>query len=557
MTLLERGRNSVETGVAERTKGTKPGWLLPTIIFILLFAAAIATSVISRRQIHWPGLFAMLFFYALTYYIGFAAAGVKGSTIEDMIVAGRALPLWIGAFSMAATWIDGGYINGTAEYTYSTGLVWAQAPWCYALSLMLGGIFFARKMRRHEFMTMLDPLEQRYGEKLTACCYVACVLGDIFWSAAILTALGTTFGTILGMDVTSSILFSAAISIVYTMAGGMWSVAFTNVLQVVVIIIGLAVVVYFAAPHVGGLPSAIATYQQGMGDKAALFPPLAGWKDPAWGNQYWHWWDMALLLILGGIPWQGYFQRVLSARNENTAVWLSILAAGVCMLVAVPAVLIGILGYKVQWSTVGSAAPENPAMVLPYVLRYMTPPLVAALGLGAVAAAVMSSVASSVLASSSMAAWNIYRPLVSPKASREQLEKVIRLAILLIGAAATVIALNVRSVYALWYLCADLVYCILFPQLTTALFFRRANRYGAAAGLATSFALRIGGGESMLGVPPLLPYPMIENGAVLFPFRTLAMLSGLLMIIGVSLLTQASCPSQPLRSNPSQGSAIS
>ncbi|MDA2925624.1 sodium:solute symporter family protein [Acidobacteria bacterium AH-259-G07] len=522
------------------------GWIQPVATFVLIFAVAIAISVIREQDIHWAGLLAMVFFYALMYGVGLMAASLKGSHLEDMIVAGRSMPLWIGAFSMAATWVDGGYINGTAEYTYSTGLVWAQAPWCYALSLMLGGIFFARKMRRQQFMTMLDPLERRYGQKLTACLYLTSLFGDIFWSAAILTALGTTFGTILGMDFITSILLSAAISIAYTRAGGMWAVAFTNVLQVVIIVIGLAVVVFFVTPEVGGLSRAIETYQQGMGDKAAIFPPFAGWKDPAWGNAYWNWWDMALLLILGGIPWQGYFQRVLSAKNENTAAGLSLLAGAVCLSVAIPAALIGVVGYNVRWTDFGTTAPENPAMILPYVLRYMTPPVIAALGLGAVAAAVMSSVASSVLASSSMAAWNIYRPLVKPTASREELEKVVRVAILFIGIAATIVGLKVQSVYALWYLCSDFVYCILFPQLTTALFFKRANRYGAAAGLVTSFILRMGGGESMLGIPAIIPYPMIENGVVLFPFRTLAMTSGLLMIIVVSLLTQRSCPPQPL-----------
>ncbi|MDI5789790.1 hypothetical protein PO124_19540 [Bacillus licheniformis] len=42
--------------------------------------------------------------------------------------------------TMAATWVGGGYINGTAESTYSDGLIWAQAPWGYALSLIIGGI---------------------------------------------------------------------------------------------------------------------------------------------------------------------------------------------------------------------------------------------------------------------------------------------------------------------------------------------------------------------------------------------------------------------------------
>ena len=97
-------------------------------------------------------------------------------------------------------------------------------------------------------------------------------------------------------------------------------------------------------------------------------------------------------------------------------------------------------------------------------------------------------------------------------------------------------------------LCSDLVYCILFPQLTTALFDRRANRYGSIAGLAVAFTLRVGGGEPAVGLPRLLPYPMIDpvSDAVLFPFRTTAMLAGLLTIVVVSRFTQRVCPPRPL-----------
>ena len=66
---------------------------------------------------------------------------------------------------MTATWVGGGYINGTAEAVYKdgSGFVWAQAPWGYAISLSMGGLFFARKMREMEYITMLDPLQDQYG----------------------------------------------------------------------------------------------------------------------------------------------------------------------------------------------------------------------------------------------------------------------------------------------------------------------------------------------------------------------------------------------------------
>ena len=77
---------------------------------------------------------------------------------------------------------------------------------------------------------------------------------------------------------------------------------------------------------------------------------------------------------------------------------------------------------------------------------------------------------------------------------------------------------------------------------------KKANKYGSVAGLAVSFVLRFGGGEPLLGIPRILPYPMVDpaSGAVLFPFRTTAMLAGLLTIVLVSRLTQARCPALAL-----------
>lgn len=256
------------------------------------------------------------------------------------------------------------------------------------------------------------------------------------------------------------------------------------------------------------------------------------------GIYYWNWWDYALLLIFGGIPWQVYFQRVLASKDEKTAVRLSILAGVVCLIAAVPAIMIGIVGSSVEdWSVYGVVLERND-MVLPYVIRYLTPTVVATIGLGAIAAAVMSSIDSSVLSASSMASWNVYRPLIKPDINAENLNKVIKRAIWIIGIAATMIALNVKSVYALWFLCSDFVYCLLFPQLVTALFDKKANYIGSIAGLVVAVILRFGGGDATLGIPIRIDYPMIEDGVVLFPFRTLAMISGLVTIMVVSRLTQ-------------------
>ncbi len=507
--------------------------LRPTAgLLALLSLAGFYLHYYTDKPVSWPAYLSMMFFYTLIFGLGTYAAGLRRRDDSDsFLLAGRQLPLVLAIFTMSATWVGGGYINGTAEYTAGSGLVWVQAPWGYALSLILGGLFFARRMRRRQYRTVLDPLEERFGKRMAGLFFLPALAGETFWTAAILTALGTTFGAIAGLDTPSAIALSAAITIAYTALGGLWAVALTDFLQLILLLLGLSLSVPYALEAVGGWGPAWAKYQADFGPAASFLP-----SREALGSYYWNWWDYALLLTFGGIPWQVYFQRVLASKDENTAVRLSILAGFVCLLAAIPAVLIGIAGQTADWGAMSAPAPPDAASTLPWVIRYLTPSWIGIVGLGAVAAAVMSSADSSILSASSMAGWNIYRPLVQPKVDTATLRRLVQRMIWIVGIAATLIALNIQSVYELWFLCSDFVYCLLFPALLTALYDPRANARGALAGFVVAAALRFGGGDATLGIPVLLPYPMVENGVSLFPFRTLAMGGGLISIVLVSRL---------------------
>ena len=522
---------------------------VPTGAFLLLMGiVGLAISKFSGKGIHWGAYLVISVFYAAMFWIGaYAATRRSAADTGGVMLAGRALPLWIAAGTMGATWVDGGYLNGTAEYSATAGLMWVQAPWGYAFSLILGGLFFARPMRRRRFYTMIDPLEQRFGKRMGAVLFLPALFGEVFWTAAILTALGTTFGTVIGLDTGPAIVLSALIAITYTALGGLWAVAMTDVLQMILLLAGLFLVVPFALNHVGGLDRALSDYAVSMGKGASFFPDRE-----FLGPYYLVWWDNALLLMLGGIPWQVYFQRVLASKDEKTAVRLSFFAALICFVAAAPAVLIGIIGHVADWEAAGTTAPPVASATLPWVIRYLTNPWVAVAGLGAVAAAVMSSVDSSILSASSMASWNVFRPLFRPKISSAGLSRIIGKMIWIIGIAATLLALKINSVYQLWFLCSDFVYCLLFPALVCALFDPKANFPGALAGFLTAFVLRFGGGEPTLGLPGFLPYPTDEQGLVLFPFRTLAMLSGLVAIIVVSRLTHKWFPANSLKDIPDE-----
>lgn len=492
--------------------------------------------------VYWPGLICVVVLYVAVFAVGaWAGRQSKGDdSAEELLLAGRSLPLWVGLLTMTATWVGGAYINGTAALTYSAGALWGgQAGLGYAVSLVLGGLFFARTMRRAGYTTLVDPLEERYGKEVAGLLMIPAVLAELFWSAAVLVALGTTFGVVLGIeDRTLAVGISSAVAIGYTVLGGLRAVAYTDVIQLFLILGGLLIALPFALSAAGGF--------------GALDPGPMRFSSAHEAISYG---DYFILLALGGIPWNVYFQRVLSAKDEDAAMKLSIGAGFCCALLAIPPLLLGLCAQQIDWSVALAGTTIDPVQfvagmqadatdVLPNLMRYGIPQWVGVIGLGAVSAAVMSSVDSSILSGASLVAWNGVRRLWDPTLDGARMARLVRYLIVGLGTAAAFIALTVGSIDKLWYLCGDIVYVVLFPQLTLALFDRKANRTGALTALVVSGVLRLGGGEPALGIPAFLPWPDWGIDTP-FPFRTLSMLTGLLVALAVSRLSGSFDPPRP------------
>ncbi|XP_037646752.1 high-affinity choline transporter 1 [Sebastes umbrosus] len=508
--------------------------------------------------IHVEGLVAIAIFYLLILFVGIWAAWKNkhsGETegtnrSETIMVGGRDIGLFVGGFTMTATWVGGGYINGTAEYVYlpDYGLAWAQAPFGYALSLVVGGLFFAKPMRSRGYVTMLDPFQQIYGKRMGGLLFIPALMGEIFWSAAILSALGATLSVIVDINIKISVVISALIAIFYTLVGGLYSVAYTDVVQLFCIFLGLWISVPFALANPAVSDITITAVKQVY---------QSPWRGSISSSDTWVWIDNFCLLMLGGIPWQVYFQRVLSSSSATYAQVLSFLAAFGCLVMAVPSVLIGAIGASTDWNqtSYGAIPPkerDQADMILPIVLQHLCPPFVSFFGLGAVSAAVMSSADSSILSASSMFARNIYQLAFRQSASDREIVWVMRITIFVFGGLATVMALVTGTVYGLWYLSSDLVYVIIFPQLLSVLFVKGTNTYGSVAAYLFGVVLRIGGGEPYLQLPPFIYYPgwtteerihhmtgeMEEVVVQKFPFKTVSMLASFLGNVAVSYLAK-------------------
>ena len=481
---------------------------------------------------------------------GIAARKVRGGTHQDLIVAGRSMPLVLALLTMTATWVDGGYLLGTAEGAYKSSFALGiQGGLCFGCSLILGGLLFARPMRRLGFTTLIDPFESRYGKKWAVVLLAPAMLAEVFWAAELLAALGSSFAALLGVQLVLAILLSAVVVTAYTMAGGIWSVAYTDLVQLGLVALGLLAALPFVLGSVGGLHAGLATYAAHSAQGAVLIPRQSTWGWPATAG----WWDVSLMLMLGGIPWNCYFQRVLSCKTPGQAQWMSILSGLLTIAFVVPPLLIGVAALGYHWPPeLAARLQQHPSEALPLMLRETAPAWVALLGLGSIVGAVTSSFSASILSAASMFSWNCCKRLLWPKLTAPQMKLVIRCSVVLLGGGALLMALQVQSVQALWFFTSDLVFVLLFPQLVYAIFDSKSNRIGSMTAFFLSLALRLGGGEPLLGLKPLIHYPEIfagilpgrpedwydaSSGAMLFPFKTLAAAVGFIALPVVSRLT--------------------
>ncbi|KAM7414511.1 hypothetical protein PAMA_019362 [Pampus argenteus] len=496
-----------------------------------------------------PGLVTVVVFYLVILVIGIWASRKSkkvektcvGSKSEVSIVGGRNINVLVGVFTMTATWVGGGYILGTAEAVYSPaqGLIWAVGPPAYFMNFLLGGLFFAKPMRSKRYVTMLDPFQHRYGNMFTTALLLPALAGDILWVACILAALGGTMSIILGLSSTISIIISAAVSIIYTFLGGLYSVAYTDIIQLSFIFISL----WLCIPFLMLCPAVTDISQTAVFNQSTANSWIGELNLADAGK----WTDEMLLLALGGLAYQSLHQRILSAASSTQAQITCFAAAGVVFVTGIPSVIIGAVAASADWNQTAYGLPPpfergEAGKILPLALQYLTPTWVSVLGIGSVAAAVMSSMDSVLLSSASMFTQNIYKTTLRKQASERELQWVIRVSVLVVGLAGTALAFGDDSVFNLWLVSGDLLFCIVFPQLIAVLHLRCANSYGAISGYVVGLLLRGMSGEPLFGIPPVLLFPgwREKDGVIIqyFPYRTLAMLSSLVCVIVVSWLTE-------------------
>ncbi|KAF7645341.1 hypothetical protein LDENG_00206320 [Lucifuga dentata] len=342
---------------------------------------------------------------------------------------------------------------------------------------------------------------------------------------------------ILDLSYTVSIWISAAVAITYTLLGGLYSVAYTDIIQLILIFISLWLCVPFSLIN----PAMTDITQTAFNSSSFLSP----WVGTLEEDRAWMWIDNFLLLGLGNLGLQNFHQRTLSASSSSTAKIICFSAAFIVPTLGIPPILLGAVAASTNWNltSYGSPSPferRETGLVLPIVLQHLTPTYISIIGIGAMAAAVMSSTDSALLSAASIFTSNIYKNILRTQASDTEIQWVIRLSVVVVGLAGTSLTFLDNSVLMIWMLRSDLTYTLMLPQLVCILFFSVSNGYRAVMGCVVGLLLRALCGELLLGLPPIIKFPgcTLVNGVYVqrSPIRTFCMLSAVAAILLFSYL---------------------
>jgi SSS family solute:Na+ symporter len=417
----------------------------------------------------------VVLYLLLTIAIGlWAAQRVHNS--KDYVVAGRSLPLYMSAATVFATWFGAETVLSVSATFAKDGLGGIIAdPFGASFCLLFVALFFARAFYRMDLLTIGDFYRKRYNKTVEVITSVAITASYLGWTSAQLTALGLVFFVLSGgaISLNTGIVIGAAIVVVYTIFGGMWSVALTDLFQSVVILVGLALVAWLVGDMAGGAGKVIAAASEAGKFE---FWPKAGAKE--WLAFLAAW----MTLAIGSIPQQDVFQRVTSAKDEKTAVRGTLIGAAVYFCFAFVPIYIAYSALVIDPGYEKLFAAEDAReiqRILPDLILNKTPVWAQVLFFGALLSAILSTASGALIAPTSLFTENVIRPFFRGMSDR-QFMLLLRVILVTFTLAALLFALNSRSTMYEMVQNAykvTLVSCIV--PLAAGIFWKRATVAGA------------------------------------------------------------------------------
>ena len=414
----------------------------------------------------------------VTIAIGLVAAKRVKSSV-DFAIAGRHLPLAMIVTTTFATWFGSETVLGIPAKFVNSGLNGVvEDPFGAGSCLILVGLFFAGKLYRMNLLTISDYYRERYGRSVEFICSIIIMVSYLGWVSAQVTALGLVFNLL--SDGVISMPLGMTIGVVsvlaYTLFGGMWSVAITDFMQMIILVVGLATLAVFAGNQAGGADKVLAL---AVSQDLFKFLPEPNMKDILFFVA------AAITIMFGSIPQQDVFQRVMSANSLNAATKGPIIG-GICYLLFafVPMFLV-VSALIIMPEQAAQLIQEDPQKVLPTLVMTQMPFVMQVLFFGALLSAIKSCASATLLAPSVTFTENIWRQFFPHQGDKQSL-LAMRVTVLVFSALVLLYAIQMQgsSIYEMVSGAYQVTLVGAFIPLLFGLYWAKATTQGAIFSIA-------------------------------------------------------------------------
>ncbi len=422
----------------------------------------------------------------ITIGIGlWAARRVKNTA--DYAIAGRNLPLIMIVTTTFATWFGAETVLGIPAKFIDGGLnSVVEDPFGAGTCLILVGLFFAARLYKMTLLTISDYFAERYGRVVEVACSVMIILSYLGWVSAQITALGLVFNLLSAgaIGIPAGMVIGTASILAYTLFGGMWSVAVTDFLQMIILVVGLFILAVFASQMAGGADKVMALVAS---RDLFTFLPEPKFHDIVFFI------GAAVTMMLGSIPQQDVFQRVMSANSVRAATRGPVIG-GVCYILFafVPMFLVA-SALVIMPEQAAALLKDDPQKVLPTLVLEKMPFVMQVLFFGALLSAIKSTASATLLAPSITFVENIWRQFRPRLSDRNELMTMrITTLVFSIVVCAYAIASQGTPIYEMVSGAYQVTLVGAFVPLAAGLYWRRATTQGAIASIVLGLAFWLG-----------------------------------------------------------------
>jgi SSS family transporter len=371
---------------------------------------------------------------------------------------------WFGSetvLGIPAKFVNGG-LNGVVEDPFGAGFC-----------LIFVGLFFAAKLYRMTLLTISDYFRERYGRTVEVACSIIIMVSYLGWVSAQVTALGLVFNLLSNgvVSMEMGMVLGVASILAYTLFGGMWSVAITDFIQMIILVVGLSILAVFAADQAGGADKVVAL---AISQDMFKFWPEPHLKDILF------FFASAITIMLGSIPQQDVFQRVMSANSIKAATQGPVIG-GICyILFAFVPMFLVVSAMIIMPEQATALIADDPQKVLPTLVMTQMPFVMQVLFFGALLSAIKSCASATLLAPSVTFTENIWRQF-RPHQSDQQELRAMRVTVLVFSMVVLAYAIRMQgtSIYEMVSGAYQVPLVGAFVPLTFGLYWRRATTQGA------------------------------------------------------------------------------